>query len=160
MGCFKSKQQAQQPNKKSGSGKNGSKQELVLPLPNQQIVFGYWDLRYGPRGNINRHILNYAGVEYEDKRYDHIKQEKSWAQIGLPFPNLPYLIDYEYKLTESKAITMYICEKWAPGLLGANIQDKAKIAMLRDVMSDFYDSIINKAINDNHCKQFDTAKAS
>ena len=50
---------------------------------------------------------------------------------------------------------MYICEKWAPKLLGDNIEDKAMIVMLRDLMTDFYDSIINKAINDNHCKQFD-----
>ena len=54
---------------------------------------------------------------------------------------------------------MCICERWAPHLLGNNIQDKALNQSLRDMLSDFYDSIINKAKEDNDCKQFDTAKA-
>jgi glutathione S-transferase len=38
----------------------------------------------------------------------------------MDFPNLPYLIDEDYKLTESMAIMKYIAAKWKPELLGAN----------------------------------------
>lgn len=38
--------------------------------------------------------------------------------LGLDFPNLPYFIDGDYKITETLAIHAYIAEKWNPELLG------------------------------------------
>ena len=89
-------------------------------------IYGYWSIRCGPRGNVNRNILNYAGVDYTEKFYNPETEEgrAEWASdkvnLGIPFANLPYLIDGDFKLTESKAVTLYICEKWAPELLGTN----------------------------------------
>ena len=90
-------------------------------------IFGYWNIRCGPRGSVNRNILNYAGVDYTEKTYDvETKEGKElWylnekTNLGFAFPNLPYFIDGDFKVTESKAVTLYICEKWAPELLGAN----------------------------------------
>ena len=68
------------------------------------------------RGNVNRYIFAFAGVDYEDKRYTAGTDE--WAQekenLGFDYPNLPYIIDGDFKLTESAAVTTYICEKWCP----------------------------------------------
>ena len=89
-------------------------------------IFGYWNIRCGPRGNVNRNILNYAGVDYTEKQYDVETEEgrAEWAAFKssgeFPFVNLPYMIDGDFKISESKAVTLYICEKWAPELLGAN----------------------------------------
>ena len=69
-------------------------------------ILGYWPIRAGPRGNINRHVLYYKGVDFEDKRYDMGSQEWPSAKqtLGLDFPNLPYLIDGDLRISESKAV--------------------------------------------------------
>ncbi len=33
-------------------------------------TLGYWNIRAGYRGNANRYLLKFAGVDFEDKRYD------------------------------------------------------------------------------------------
>ena len=38
--------------------------------------------------------------------------------LDLDFPNLPYLMDGDFKITESEAIMKYIAAKWSPELLG------------------------------------------
>ena len=45
----------------------------------------------------------------------------------MDFPNLPYIIDGDFKLTESKAVTVYICDRWCPALMGANIAERSRI---------------------------------
>ena len=77
------------------------------------------------------------------KNFEDIKHTRdSWLAVkpnlGLDFPNLPYLIDGDVKMTECKAITLYICERWAPELLGATVEDKATAVMLQNVLSDYF----------------------
>ena len=43
-------------------------------------IFGYWNIRAFNRGNVNRYILAYAGVDYEDKRYDFVNNRPEWAE--------------------------------------------------------------------------------
>ena len=47
-----------------------------IPLSQKMVqarpILGYWTLRAGDRGAVNRHILTYAGVDFEDKRYDFL----------------------------------------------------------------------------------------
>jgi len=98
------------------------------------VTFGYWNIRAGPRGNCNRYILNMAGVNFTDKRYDIVNNPAEWKEqdkqsLGLDFPNLPYIIDGDFKITESKAVSVYICDKWAPQLLGRTPEARAKIIM-------------------------------
>ena len=73
---------------------------------------------------MNRYILAYAGVDYEEKRY-YPETREEWLQgdkqtLGIEFANLPYIIDGDFKLTESAAVTAYICDKWCPQLLGGD----------------------------------------
>ena len=42
-------------------------------------IFGYWNIRAGDRGAVNRYILNYAGVDYEEKRYDFVNNKAEWS---------------------------------------------------------------------------------
>ena len=71
---------------------------------------------------------------------------ESWAAFKtsgvLAFPNLPYIIDGDVKLSESKAVTLYICEKFAPELLGANAAEKGKVLMLQNVFGDLFKDMV------------------
>nr|CDS35256.2 glutathione S transferase Mu 1 [Hymenolepis microstoma] len=79
-------------------------------------ILGYWDLR-GFTEQI-RLLLRYIGVEFKEKLYhpgegpDNLLKE--WLdekfKLGLEFPNLPYYIDGDFKLTQSAAILEYIAD--------------------------------------------------
>jgi glutathione S-transferase len=50
------------------------------------------------------------------------------SKLGFDFPNLPYLINGDFKLTETAAIVRYIIRKSnKTELLGKTIEDEAKI---------------------------------
>ena len=103
-------------------------------------TWGYWNIRAGPRGNINRHIIALSGANVEIKNYTFGTEE--WANeknnLGLDFPNLPYIIDGDFKITESKAVTLYLCEKYMPSLLGATVEQQAHARMLQEVINDMF----------------------
>lgn len=69
-------------------------------------VLGYWDLR-GLASTI-RNLLYYKEVEFEDKLYQigpaHEYDGADWFAVkptlGLDFPNLPYYIDGDIKLSQ------------------------------------------------------------
>ena len=108
-----------------------------------RLVYGYWPIRAGPRGSINRHILYYKGVDFEDLKHTKESWDAMKTSGTLAFPNLPYIIDGDIKLTESKAVTLYICEKYAPELLGANPAEKARVVMFQNVIADFFSSVVS-----------------
>ena len=71
-------------------------------------------------------MLHYLNVEYNEKLYvlgdapDFNPQE--WATVkftlGMEFPNLPYYVDGDYKLSETVAIMKYIAAKHDDKLRG------------------------------------------
>ena len=65
--------------------------------------------------------------------------------MGFDFPNLPYLIDGDLKLSESEAIFRYISNKYNPELLGKNTEDKAKVDMLYSFSTDIRKASYNIA---------------
>ncbi|XP_075189837.1 glutathione S-transferase Mu 2-like [Anomaloglossus baeobatrachus] len=81
------------------------------------MIFGYWDIR--GLAHAIRLLLEYTETPYEDKLYvtgDAPDYDKSqWLnekeKLGLDFPNLPYLIDGDVKLTQSNTILRYIARK-------------------------------------------------
>eukprot|EP00116_Pleurobrachia_bachei_P006305 sb/3466567/ len=80
------------------------------------MELGYWALR--GRGEPIRLLLRYKGVEFKDatiplteegmgKWFGELKEN-----LDLDFPNLPYLIDGDVRLTESLAIMRYLGRKY------------------------------------------------
>ena len=103
-------------------------------------IIGYWKIR-GLGANL-RYQLKYSGVEYELQEYvqgpgpDFSRAD--WMDkkftLGLPFPNLPYLIHGDFKLTETMAIHKYFAEMYDQALLGKNAVDKARVTMFAGVI--------------------------
>ena len=114
-------------------------------------TLGYWKIR----GLVTpiRYILNQAKVDFENVDYvlgdAPTFNSEPWTSVkftlGLDFPNLPYFVDGEVKLTESLAIMRYIMNKWAPELAGKTTEDKAIADMLVGVIGDL------KSQTSSHC---------
>ena len=104
---------------------------------------GYWKIR-GLAQTI-RYLLEYLKVDFEDVQYECGEAPEfdrtCWTDVkptlGLDFPNLPYYIDDEVKITETGAIWRYICAKHAPQLLGSTPAQKAHVEMIMGVLSDW-----------------------
>ena len=107
-------------------------------------TLGYWNIRACSRGNLQRYILGYAGVDYQETTHDVLTEEgrAAWGAtkgtLGLDFPNLPYFIDGDFKLTESMALHHFLCEKYAPQLIGSTPQEKGECYMLQNFMDGWY----------------------
>jgi glutathione S-transferase len=102
-----------------------------------KIQFGYWDFR--GRGQVIRHLLTYTGLDWEETVYtDAVKWFTSDKQsLDLDFPNLPYLIDGEFTLSESVAIARYVANRSGKTeLLGKNFYDSAKVDEIFGVFED------------------------
>jgi glutathione S-transferase len=99
------------------------------------MEFVYWPIK-GLAEHI-RWLLNYCGVEYHETSvndYDQWLAQKNG--LGLPFPNLPYIVDSDFKLSESQAIARYICAKFKPDLLGKDFTETARIENIAGVLAD------------------------
>ncbi|XP_048409515.1 glutathione S-transferase Mu 3-like [Stegostoma tigrinum] len=105
------------------------------------MILGYWDIR-GLAQPI-RLLLEYTGTAYEEKLYscgEAPNYDKScWfdvkSKLGLDFPNLPYLIDGDVKITQSNAIMRYIARKQK--LVGETEDEKIRVDMLENQAMDF-----------------------
>lgn len=123
-----------------------------------KLVLGYW----GVQGLAQpvRYLLEYLEVPYEDKQYtDREAWGKDKESLGFDFPNVPYIIDGDYKLTESSALLAYVPVKaHRSDLLGGNEKDRIKHTQLLGVIGD-----IRKSLGETMWApkdQFDTKKAS
>lgn len=112
--------------------------------------YGYWPIQ--GRGTPSRMALAYAGEQYEDVVYNFAATEGAadhWAthkfNLGLDFPNLPYYIDGDFKLTQSNAILKHVARKH--GFYGKSIEDQAKIDMLIDTSDDCKNAMIKIVFN-------------
>merc|ERR1712168_1172478 len=82
------------------------------------ITLAYWDIR-GLAQPI-RMLLEYSGADYKDIRYkcgdppgfDLSDWTNVKFKLGLDFPNLPYCIDGDIKVTLSNAILRYLGRKF------------------------------------------------
>nr|QGQ60788.1 GSTM2 [Acartia tonsa] len=102
--------------------------------PNVAIL-GYWDIR--GLAETSRLLLEYGGINYEDRRIQMSKAD--WLEyktgLGFDFPNLPFYQDEDVKITQSKAIVKHLGRKL--NLAGSTLKGQADIDMLLDLVADF-----------------------
>ncbi|KAM4797212.1 glutathione S-transferase Mu 4-like [Rhinophrynus dorsalis] len=122
------------------------------------MILGYWDIR--GLAHAIRLLLEYTGTQYEEKLYvtgeapDYDKSQ--WLdekeKLGLDFPNLPYLLDGDVKLTQSNTILRYIARK--NGLCGKSEKEKINVSLIENQAMDFRMGLVSIAYN----PQFETLK--
>jgi len=124
--------------------------------PGSKVVLGYWGIR--GLAQPPRLLLNFLGVEFEDRRYHlgghpHQSDSSAWLNekhtLGLAFPNLPFLLDGSFNISQSNAILYYIAEKYGGSkiLNGNTPEQKAEIKMLGEQTMDFRNTIVRLAYN-------------
>jgi glutathione S-transferase len=115
---------------------------VLNPKFESTLILGYWGIR-GLAQQI-RLVLSYFGLPFEDKVYADRQQwfEQDKKNIGFAFPNIPYLIDGQFKLTESSAIQKYVINRsHHKELLGKNVHDTVKIESILGVVDDIWTEI-------------------
>lgn len=80
-----------------------------LLIDDDKPILGYWDIR--GLAQAIRYQLVYQGIEFIDQHLHHtedVQSRQAWLDqkgtLGLDFPNLPYFIDGEVRITEHMAI--------------------------------------------------------
>uniref|UniRef100_A0A023GJ06 glutathione transferase n=1 Tax=Amblyomma triste TaxID=251400 RepID=A0A023GJ06_AMBTT len=104
-------------------------------------VLGYWNLR--SLGQPIRNLLIYKGVQFEDKQYKVGPMPDIWGEwfkekftLGLEYPNLPYYIDGDVKITQSLAILRYLGRKH--DLTSRNEEENIELDMLEQQVREMY----------------------
>ncbi|UYV82333.1 GSTM3 [Cordylochernes scorpioides] len=116
-------------------------------------TLGYWDLR--GLGSPLRYLLHHVGQDFEDQLYtfgpapDYSRD--SWLSVkytlGLDFPNLPYYIDGEVKLTQSTAILRYLARKH--GLNGKTEEENQQLDLLEQQFDDLRWGVVRLCYDPN-----------
>lgn len=116
------------------------------------VTLGYWRIR-GLRQPIV-YCLEFAGIEYTEELYDIVPdsegkynfessyKDSKWGSEVKPnsdmdFPNLPYLVDGDIKITQCKAIMSHVCRK-AKVLVPTSDKSQTKMEMMVGVLGDFH----------------------
>jgi len=122
------------------------------------ITLGYWGIR--GLGQPIRFLLIAAGIPFSEVRLGVLqdgtllnenKEDGDWGSVrvtlDMPFPNLPYLIDYSneppIKLSQSNAILRYLARRF--DYYGDSEPERIEIDVLQDEAYDFRNEIIDTA---------------
>lgn len=108
------------------------------------LTLGYWNVR--GRAEFIRMLLHYLNLKYTEQVYIHGPPPEndvtSWFNekfdLGMELPNLPYLMDGDYKISESLAIARYICNKYCPELSGRDVNEKGRVDNISYALYDIY----------------------
>jgi len=117
-------------------------------------TLGYWNIR-GLAQPI-RLLLAHVGSDVHEKRYNYgpppTFDRSEWGNekftLGLDFPNLPYLIDGDVKLTQSTAILRYLSRKHK--LDGVDETEKQRIDLALEQLVDLRMSLVRLCYDPNH----------
>lgn len=108
-------------------------------MADSKLTVAYWDCQAA--GHPTRLLLAYHKIDFEDKAYvvgegdEWFKKDK--LSLNTNFPNLPYIKDGDFVLTESGAVIQYAALKTGnEELLGKTKLDEIRIAQFAGVLRD------------------------
>ncbi|CAG7709987.1 unnamed protein product [Allacma fusca] len=116
-------------------------------------ILGYWNFR-GFAQDI-RCLLHYLKIDFEDKRYPPGPNfgDDLWLaekfEMGLDFPNVPYYIEGDVKLSESRAILKYLARAKDPKLIPGTALGQAKAEILEGVLVELHIKLVQSVYSEN-----------
>jgi glutathione S-transferase len=131
----------------------------ALP-PGSTPILAYWNIR-GLAHPI-RLQLKYMGVSYQDRFYncgngpnyertEWLTEKGLFAQQKtLDFPNLPYYMEGNDRLTQSTAIMRFIARKHMPELLGNTLEEQTRCDIAFFQAVDIYEHFTEFAYSPAH----------
>ncbi|KAL4483071.1 hypothetical protein ABPG74_019097 [Tetrahymena malaccensis] len=118
---------------------------------NEKIVLGYWAAHL--QGQPSRYVLELAGIPYEDRVYTMQNRadwfEKDKQTLGFDYPNLPYLIHGDFKITESQNVVNYVIEVTNQQKLLGEGKDKYRVGHVRYVCQELIGKLFGAIRNEN-----------
>lgn len=119
--------------------------------PGDKFTLAYWNIQ--GRAHPSRYLLAYHNVEFEDKQY---VEDDEWfgrdkLTLNTPFPNLPYIKDGDFILSESTAIIQYAALKTGnKDLIGKTELDRIIVTQWMGVLADQMTAIDKLTQNKNY----------
>jgi len=116
-------------------------------------TLAYWSIR-GLAQPV-RLLLAHVGQEFEDKKYEcgpaPTFDKSCWfdekPNLGLDFPNLPYYVDGDVKLTQSTAILRFLADKH--DLNATTEQERVRLYVAEYQVADFRSEFVRLCYNPN-----------
>lgn len=110
-------------------------------LPKTPMELHYWEIK--GRGEPARILLKILHAEFKNVYPQFEEYHKTKDNNGMPFPNLPCLVDGDLKITESLSINLYLAENYKPEMLGKNKADKAYVKTIMFLATDIKSAIFD-----------------
>mmetsp|Transcript_47145 Transcript_47145/g.54617 ORF Transcript_47145/g.54617 Transcript_47145/m.54617 type:complete len:221 (+) Transcript_47145:29-691(+) len=122
-----------------------------------KLVIAYWPMQGS--AHPARLLLAYHKIDFEDKYYSDKKDwfENDKKTLKMDLPNVPYLRDGDFILTESSAMLHYAAVKTGnKELLGKTDVDAAKITQLYGFSGDIQAALLGLVVDKEYEKNRDT----
>src|SRR3990167_1425335 len=121
------------------------------------LELGYWAFK--GRGEHIRWAYLALGLQVKDV---HIASGEEWGALKstLPtaFPNLPYIKDGDFAITETGALPVYLAWKAGkPEFVGRDLKDQAIVRQIEGVLGDIFPRIFQAIGAENPVEDFKTA---
>ncbi|KAL4441321.1 hypothetical protein ABPG74_013616 [Tetrahymena malaccensis] len=106
-----------------------------------ELIIGY--LEFATRGQTVRYILDLVDYPYTEAKYTSVSTEweKNKSELGLDFPNLPYVIHGDFSISESQNIVNYLIELTNQQYLYGEGKEKYRVDNIRFVCDDLFSKI-------------------
>ena len=119
-----------------------NKQNQNQNMATSELTLGYWAGR--GRGGVLRSLLAYVRLPYTNKQYADFNEwfGKDKHSLGIDYPNLPYIIDGDRKITETNALIYHIPIRAGRKDLIGDTDDKfIQVQVALNVRNDLYQSL-------------------
>jgi len=109
-------------------------------MEEQPITIGYWRIR--GLGAPIIYLCEHLGLPYRLHFYeqggapDFSKEafRRERETLGVPFADLPYIIDGPYRVAQSPACLRHLCRRHAPDLLGRDLAAQALVETTAQIL--------------------------